>query len=126
MCEPLLEADNGAEIRSYLALRTEGADPRRYHGRLSDVRNIHRFEKALLDALVANLRYTRKDKPLYLILHSAFDHNGAFHRDPNLTAVFTDASHLTLMVEGKTSLAEVAASSARSRAATARATGSSR
>jgi uncharacterized protein YgiM (DUF1202 family) len=105
--DPLLEADNGAEIRSYLLLRAEGADPRTYRGRLPDVRNIHRFEKDLLDALARNLRYTRKDKPLYLILHSAFDHNGAFHRDPNLTAVFTDASHLTLMIEGKESLADV-------------------
>ena len=107
-CHPLLEADNGAEIRSYLALRTEGADPRDYRGRIPDVRNFHRFEKALLDALALNRRHTAKDKPLYLILHSAFDHNGAFHRDPNLTAVFTDNSHLTLMIEGKTSLAEVA------------------
>ena len=34
LCHPLLEADNGAEIRSYLALRVEGADPVRYRGKL--------------------------------------------------------------------------------------------
>jgi hypothetical protein len=106
-CHPLLEADNGKEIISYLALRTEGADPVSYRGKLPDVRNIHRFQKALLDAAVLNLKHTRKDKPLYLILHSAFDHNGAFHRDENLTAVFTDSTHLALMIEGKESLAEM-------------------
>src|SRR5262249_45691926 len=47
-------------------------------------------------------------KPLTLILHSALDHNGAFHRDPNLTAVITNATMLTLLVEGKESLAEIA------------------
>jgi hypothetical protein len=104
--QPLLEAP-GSEIESYLALRVEGANPLSYHSRLPDVRNIHRFEKAALDALVRNLRHTAKDKPLFLILHSNFDHNGAFHRDPNLTAVITDARHLTLLIEGKETLAQI-------------------
>jgi hypothetical protein len=103
---PLLEAP-GSEIDSYLALRAEGADPLGYLGKLPDVRNFHRFERAALDALVRNHRHTAKDKPLFLILHSNFDHNGAFHRDPNLTAVITDARHLTLLIEGKETLAEI-------------------
>jgi hypothetical protein len=103
---PLLEAP-GSEIDSYIALRAEGADPLSYLGKLPDVRNFHRFEKAALDAAVLNRRYTKKDKPLFLILHSNFDHNGAFHRDPNLTAVFTDARHLALLIEGKETLDEI-------------------
>lgn len=106
ICHPLLEAP-GAEIDSYLALRGEGANPISYHSRLPDVRNYHRFEKTALDRLAANVRYTRKDKPLFLILHSNFDHNGAFHRDPNLTAVITDGGHLTILIEGKETLAEI-------------------
>ena len=103
---PLLEAP-GSEIASYLALRTEGADPLSYLGRLPDVRNFHRFEKAALDAAVLNRRHTAKDRPLFLILHSNFDHNGAFHRDPNLTAVITDTRHLALLIEGKETLGEI-------------------
>jgi hypothetical protein len=103
---PLIEAP-GMEIDSYLALRSEGADPLHYLGRLRDVRNFHRFEKAALDAAVRNRAYHRKDKPLFLILHSNFDHNGAFHRDPNMTAVMTDARHLALLIEGKETLGEI-------------------
>ncbi len=103
---PLLEAP-GDEIVSYLALWGEGVDPLHYLGRLPDVRNFHRFEKAALDAAILNRRYKKKDKPLFLILHSNFDHNGAFHRDPNLTAVITDARHLALLIEGKETLNEI-------------------
>jgi hypothetical protein len=103
---PLIEAP-GMEIDSYIALRNEGVDPLHYMGRLPDVRNFHRFQKAALDAAVLNRRHRAKDKPLFLILHSNFDHNGAFHRDPNLTAVLTDARHLALLIEGKETLAEI-------------------
>jgi hypothetical protein len=103
---PVLEAP-AAEIDSYLALRAEGANPLAYRGRLPDVRNYHRFEKAALDAAALNAKYTKKDKPLFLILHSNFDHNGAFHRDPNLTSVITDTRHVTILIEGKETLAEI-------------------
>jgi len=108
-CDPLLEADNGKEIASYLDLRKgETTDPVGFLADLPEVRNYHRFEKAALTRLVANRKYFVKDKPLVLILHSAFDKNGAFHRDPFLTAVITDDRKLTLMVEGKETLADVA------------------
>jgi hypothetical protein len=107
ICHPLLEANTGAEITSYLELRDEAVDPISYHGRLPDVRNYHRFEKDALERLVRNIRHTAKDKPLRLILHSAFDHNGAFHRDPNLTTVITDSNNLVLMIEGAESLAAI-------------------
>ena len=109
-CDPLLQAENGAEIKSYLLLRKdEATDPVSFLADLPEVRNYHRFEAAALKRLVANRKYFKKDKPLVLILHSAFDHNGAFHRDPFLTDVITDDRKLTLMVEGKESLADVSA-----------------
>lgn len=106
-CHPSLEANNGAEIDSYLALLGESVHPESYRGRLQRVRNFHRFEKAALEQLVLNQRDTSKTKPLALILHSALDHNGAFHRDAALTNAITDSRNLTLMIEGVASLAEV-------------------
>lgn len=35
-----------------------------------------------------------------LILQSAFDHNGAFHRDPDMTRVITEPSSHSVMIEG--------------------------
>ncbi|MEX0271136.1 DUF4157 domain-containing protein [Leptolyngbyaceae cyanobacterium UHCC 1019] len=107
VCHPVLHANNGSEIDSFLSLHGEGANPISYQGRLHQVRNFHRFEKAALDRLVQNQGNTSKAKPLALILHSTFDHNGAFHRDPNLTAAITDSHNLTLMLEGRSSLAEI-------------------
>jgi hypothetical protein len=107
ICHPLLHADNGAEIDSFLRSHSEGADPISYHGRLHRVRNFHRFQKDALDRLVTNQGDTSKTKPLALILHSSFDHNGAFHHDPNVTSVIADARNVTLMIEGKSSLAEM-------------------
>jgi hypothetical protein len=106
-CQPLLEAPR--EVDSFLAMRAESVDFAAMKAQLKGyVRNLHRFEKAALNALVANLADTSKKKPLFLVLHSNLDHNGAFHRDPNMTAVITNAKHLTLMVEGAQTLAEVA------------------
>lgn len=113
LCSPRLEAPDGVEIRSYLALRAEGKDPVAYQGTSIDgkVRNFHRFQRAALDRLVANFNVSQPDaakrKPLTLILHTALDHNGAFHRDGSLTAVITDTRILTLMIEGPETLDEV-------------------
>jgi hypothetical protein len=104
--KPLLEAP-GWEVVNYLILFGEAGDPLGYLGKLPDVRNFHRFEKDALDAAVANRKDFKKDKPLYLILHSNFDHNGAFHRDPNMTAIFTDHTHLALLIEGKETLGQI-------------------
>lgn len=108
VCRPLLHANNGAEIESFLALhRDDGVNPISYHGRLHRVKNFHRFEKTALDRLVRNEQDTSKTKPLALVLHSAFDHNGAFHRDPKLTEAIVDNRNHTLMIEGASSLAEI-------------------
>ena len=105
---PVLHANNGAEIDSFLEFFNEtGGDPLLYHGSLRHVRNYHRFEKDALEQLSSNQGDTSKAKPLALILHSALDHNGAFHRDPQLTNAIKDSRNLTLMLEGKTSLSQI-------------------
>ncbi|MGI9824269.1 SH3 domain-containing protein [Agromyces sp. Marseille-Q5079] len=96
-----LEADTGRDSESW---RLWGADPASYIGRVPDVRNLHRFQKDLLDGLIANRADRSRSKPLVVILHSGTDHNGAFHDDAGMTAVVKHASNLTLMVEGTTSL----------------------
>jgi len=107
-CQPLLESPR--EIDSFLAMQAEKVDFAAMKAQLKGhVRNLHRFQKAALDALAANLADTSKSKPLFLILHSNLDHNGAFHRDPNITTVITNAAHLTLMIEGAQSLADISA-----------------
>lgn len=40
------------------------------------------------------------------MLQTAVDHNTAFHRDPFLTSVLQRVTHITLVAEGKGSLAE--------------------
>ncbi|WP_127792214.1 SH3 domain-containing protein [Agromyces sp. LHK192] len=92
-----LEAENGRDSRSY---REWGADPAAFIGRVPDVRNIHRFPKPMIEALIANRADRSRTKPLVVVLHSGSDHNGAFHADAGMTAVVTHAANLTLMIEG--------------------------
>ena len=106
---PVLQANSGAEISSYLAMKAEGVDPSAYKAKLPRIRSLHRFEKAALDAFAINEGDTSKTKPLTLVLHSALDWNGAFHRDPNITKVAKHPKNVTIMIEGKESLAEVQA-----------------
>jgi hypothetical protein len=109
---PLLQAEDDAksspEITSYLAFHAAGDEA--FIGSLPDVRNLHRFEHAALQRLTENLatppdKVVADKRPLVLLLHSSFDHNGAFHRDPNMTTVITQPDKLVLLVEGKESLA---------------------
>jgi hypothetical protein len=106
---PNLEAENGADLRSYVDLRNEAADPATYKATIPDVLDFHRFEKKALDGLVTNLGAAKSAKPLALILHSSLDWNGAFHRDRHLSNLITRPTHVTLMVEGKATLADVGA-----------------
>jgi hypothetical protein len=111
---PTLEAEDDAksspEITSYLAFH--GAADEGFIGALPEVRNLHRFEHAALQRLAANLaippdKIVSNAQPLVLLLHSTFDHNGAFHRDPNMTTVITQSDKLVLLVEGKDTLDEM-------------------
>jgi hypothetical protein len=110
--KPLLDAANGREIRSYLAFRGEGGQGKYagYKGSLPEIRNYHRFTVGQLDALAANRVKAQTNKvqvaplPITVVLQTAFDHNGAFHRDPFMTAVINRVTHITLFAEGKDSL----------------------
>jgi hypothetical protein len=102
---PFLEADNGADVQSYLDMVAKDSQhPQSFVGRLPHVHNYHRFLAPMLDTLIANEGDTTRAKPLLLILHSGSDHNGAFHRDPELMKVVQHPRNLTIMVEGAASL----------------------
>ena len=104
---PIFQAEEGADFAAYLEMRDDdGVDPASFQGGplSAYVRNFHRFEASALQGLLANLTDTSKTKPLTLVLHSALDHNGAFHRDPNVTSVITNSKNLTIMVEGGASI----------------------
>jgi len=106
-CSPVLSANNGREIESYLALRAESADPVKYLGRITYVRNFHRFTRPALDGIIANESVTTASqqnfwlrRPLTLVLYSALDHNGAFHRLTGITDLILQSRILTIILEG--------------------------
>jgi hypothetical protein len=106
--KPIFQADNGADFLSYIVMRVNHKkDPLAYDGTVlqGKIRNFHRFEPAALDQLIQN--YGEKGvRPLTLVLHSSIDHNGAFHRDPKMTAVFKNSKINALMIEGGETLGE--------------------
>ena len=106
---PLLSATNGAEVRSFLALKAEG-DWRQFEGQVGPVRNIHHFRKGALKALKKNVADTGRSKPLAVVLHSTVDHNGAFHRDPNVDQVAESPKSNTILIEGSGTLDAAGAS----------------
>jgi hypothetical protein len=101
-CHPMLQANNGAEIDSFIALATV-RDPSSFKD-VQDVRSYHRFQEPALNALRAAQAGNPGGKPFTLILHSALDWNGAFHQDPELTRAITAPSNHTVMIEGAESL----------------------
>ena len=106
--KPIFQAENGRDFLSYAQMMVnDSKDPLTYQSTVlkGKVRNFHRFEAAALDQLVANYADRSKAKPLTIIVHAAIDHNGAFHRDPLLTAVVTNPNINTLLIEGGETLA---------------------
>ena len=106
-CHPMLQANNGKEIESFIALATV-SDPSSFHD-IHDLRSYHRFQEPALVALRAAQAGNPGGKPFTLILHSALDWNGAFHQDPELTRVIIAPSNHTIMIEGADSLDAIAA-----------------
>jgi hypothetical protein len=106
-----IEAENGMDVTSFLALCGEDNPLTLANMLRGHVVNVHRFEAAALRQLATNLRQRNRPqsqrKPLTLILHTARDHNGAFHRDPNVTQIFTNTNITAIMIEGKETLDEV-------------------
>jgi hypothetical protein len=106
-CKPMLQANNGREIQSFIELATV-RDPATFKD-VKDVRSFHRFQEPALVALRAAQGGNPTNKPFTLILHSAFDWNGAFHQDPELTRAIVAGSNHTIMIEGAESLDAIAA-----------------
>jgi hypothetical protein len=100
---PLLSAKEGSEVRSFLALRAEGGW-KKYVGNVGPVRNLHHFAKGALEGLQKNAADTSRAKPLAVVMHSTVDHNGAFHRDPNIDQVVTAPQSTTIIIEGSGTL----------------------
>jgi hypothetical protein len=107
--DPLLSATDGAEIRAFLALKAEGGW-KGFDGQVGPVRNIHHFRKDALAALKKNVADKSRKKPLAVVLHSTVDHNGAFHRDPNIDQVAASPVSNTILVEGSGTLDAAGAS----------------
>jgi hypothetical protein len=110
--QPVLDSVGGADVSSYLAFRAEGGMGRYagYRASLPNIRNHHRFTVPVLDALAVNRAALATNAaretplPVTAVLRTAWDHNGAFHRDPGLAAVVRRTTHLTVMIEGRTEL----------------------
>jgi hypothetical protein len=102
-CQPILHAHGGRELTSF-SLTRDVVDPVALKPRLPQVRSLHRFEGPALTKLAADHSDTAKTRPVTLILHTALDHNGAFHHDENLTRVIVNPGFLALMIEGAASL----------------------
>ncbi len=100
-----LEADNGADAYSYREMvDKDGKHPDEFIGKLPGVKNFHRFHAEMLTQLAANTHDLSRKRPLLLILHAGTDHNGAFHRDKELTNLVKHPRNLAIMIEGPTSL----------------------
>ncbi|WP_300450081.1 DUF4157 domain-containing protein [Accumulibacter sp.] len=107
-CTPVLSANDGSEVESFLALRREGALPHTYHGRITYARTFHHFTKGTLDGLVGNEAYPQLAqspwsplrRPLTVVLYPAVDDNGAFHRNLGLQDMVSSTDILTIVIEG--------------------------
>jgi hypothetical protein len=108
LVHPILDATNGAEILSFVELKKETTDFAKLKGDLPTIRNLHRFELRTLKALATHSLAAKGDLPLTVILQSAFDHNGAFHRDAKMYDVVNRPNNVTLCVEGDGTLASFA------------------
>src|SRR5262249_32259635 len=115
-CRPILSADNGAEVNSFLALRGEGAVPSSYLATVTHVKNYHHFTKPTLDGLADNEAVPQwkqnlwmTDRPLTVVLYPAIDHNGAIHRNAGLQSMVTNRDILTIVVEGLATVADYTA-----------------
>ncbi len=107
---PIFQAKNGRDFLSYKQIKKDdGENPKAYDAgdMHTAIRNYHRFTKTTLDKVKDNYADESKTNPLTLILHTAIDHNGAFHRDPKLDAVVTNGNMHTIMIEGKETLDDV-------------------
>lgn len=102
---PMLQAKEGTEINSYLKL-SAAAKPASFSD-IKDVRNYHRFEEPALQGLRMSQKGNTTNKPMTLVLQSNLDYNGAFHHDPEMTAVIAEPTNHTVLLEGATKLSQI-------------------
>ena len=96
---PNLQTPSGKEITCFIKLvDEEGAKIEDYKNVLKDIRNFHKFPKTSLDKLKTDLSV--KDKPLTLILHALYDHNGAFIRHEHVNKVIQNDKIKVYLIEG--------------------------
>ncbi len=117
--KPLLDAETGMEVLSFVRFRQQGGMGKYagYKGSLPEIRNYHRFTVLQLDTIVLNKARALTNKglpraqqlPICAILQTSLDHNGAFHQDAHLSEVLDRMTHITLVAEGKSSLAAFSA-----------------
>ena len=112
-CNPVLSANDGSEVDSFLALRGEGALPQTYRGRVNYVRTYHHFTKGTLDGLVSNEAFPQWkqaswlfQRPLTVVLYPAIDDNGAFHRNAGLQAMVNSSDLLSIVIEGHATIGD--------------------
>ena len=99
-CDPVLQTPTGREVSCFITLvKDEGADILSYKPKLPTIRNLHKFSGPALAKLVDDKG--KKDLPLTLILYSAYDHNGAFHRHSGVQSVILNTHTRSVVVEGK-------------------------
>ena len=98
ICQPIIQTPTGVEIDSFVELvKKEKADILSYKTPLPEIRNYHKFTKDSLNKLKDDRG--KKDKPLTLILCSVYDHNGAFHRAPDIREVIENTKIRVLLIE---------------------------
>ena len=112
-CKPVLSANDGSEVDSYLALRGEGVLPQSYHGRINYAQTYHHFTRNTLDGLVSNEAFPQWkqqwswfQRPLTVVLYPAIDDNHAFHRNAGLEAMVTSSDILSIVIEGHASVGD--------------------
>jgi hypothetical protein len=75
---------------------------------LGRVRNLHRFSPDALTQVKANFADFSRTKPVYLLLYSGHDSNGAFIQSrPLFENLMKDRTKLVLMLEGQASLQDI-------------------
>ena len=115
-CDPILSADDGSEVDSFLSLRAEGGTATAYTASVTHVTNYHHFTKNTLEGLARNEAVPQWEqnnwffsRPMTAVLYPTVDHNGAFHRNRGLEGMVTSGDILTIVLEGHASVADYTA-----------------
>ena len=115
-CHPILSADDGSEVDSFLSLRAEGGTATAYTASVTHVTNYHHFTKNTLEGLARNEAVPQWEqnnwffsRPMTAVLYPTVDHNGAFHRNRGLEGMVTSGDILTIVLEGHASVADYTA-----------------